>query len=208
MHAWPPADVSPSDWMAVTVMCLAPLRRAVLDELAGSPIPLRPRDLSHLGCDDAVAKSLVDLWSLKLVNRNRINDIKIFYNIVPDVIPFLSRPSFGGRGGRHCDIRVVCAILKAARRLVAQGVWPSIDPVADYAEVPRTSVLRWASRLKRAGLWPDTTGLDRYAAQAAVQRIVRINKLKKLCEDKLAVPEVAPWGRPRRGRVSGIGGRS
>jgi hypothetical protein len=198
-HHWPPPDAHQSDWMAVAIVCLHPLRRSVLDDLAGASRPVRPRDLSYLGCDDAIALSLVTLWRLKLVTRDRYNEREVYYRVVPDVVPLLSHPSLGGRGGRHCDLADGCAILKTARRLVVQEVWPGPGPLVDYSGIRRSSVMRWMQRLKLAGMWPDTAGLSRYAARAAVQRIAQI---KKNQITSLVVPDVAPLGSPRRSRLS------
>jgi hypothetical protein len=204
MHAWPPTDVPPSDWIGVSLICLAPLQRAVLDVLVAAGGPVRPRDLPRLGSKKRMLDCLFKLWTLKIVTRDRQKECVIYYQIIPSVIPIAARyPSLSGRGGRHCDPTDGCAILKAARDLVADRTWPGYRQLARESGVPGSSTLCWARRLKSVGLWPDTTGLTQRDAQAATRRLIGI---KNRQHAKLAVPDVAPWGRPRRGRVSGIGG--
>jgi hypothetical protein len=165
--------VTESDLAAVRIVSLPPQRRRTLESVVSWGSPIRVREMIPIlgRAKEWIIYDLNQLCSIGLVSRSGRGP-NVTYRAAVGLQNLLDRYPSLGNVGRQSGHWQGIAILVAARLLVVDDCWPSLDAVAGASNPPASvkSVRTWRGRLIRAGLWPDTSGLVRTATRSHDQK--------------------------------------
>lgn len=193
-------ELSHTDRLSVTILCLPPVRRR---RLAAVVLAGRPVRWSELRASDPAPKRLHrDLEALRrggLISRDRGRR----YEPDPLVPGLLAKIPSVVPGRNKVDPRDGLKVLLSARGLVEDEVYPSGRVIADMLGLPglrRQAVIAWIKRLKAARLWPSCRGLDRHGLRA------RRRRAEAIARRGPADPKCLPRYEPTVHRSSAPGG--